>query len=74
VVARALAGSPDLLVLDEPTSHLDDDNAAWVREALDRLPAHVAVVLITHRPALLEGFDTILTVGDGTITGAVVIA
>ncbi|MFM2437759.1 MAG: Lipid export ATP-binding/permease protein MsbA [Actinomycetota bacterium] len=73
-LARALLDDPDLLVLDEPTSHLDDDNAAWVREALDRLPAHVAVVLITHRPALLEGFDTILTVGDGTITGAVVIA
>lgn len=71
-LARALVDEPDLLVLDEPTSHLDDDNAAWVRDALQRLPAHVAVVLITHRPALLEGFDTILTVEDGRITRAAV--
>lgn len=73
-LARALLDDPDLLVLDEPTSHLDDDNAAWVREALDRLPKHVAVVLITHRPAMLEGFDTVLTVDDGRITSATAIA
>ncbi len=71
-LARALLDDPDLLVLDEPTSHLDDDNAAWVRDALDRLPAHVAVVLVTHRPALLEGFDTVLTVEGGQIIGAAV--
>ena len=73
-LARALLDDPDLVVLDEPTSHLDDDNAAWVRDALDRLPAHVSVVLITHRPALLEGFHTVLMVDDGQITGAAVIA
>ena len=66
-IGTGAVDDPDLLVLDEPTSHLDDDNAAWVRDAIDRLPPHVAVVLITHRPALLAGSHTVVTVDAGTI-------
>lgn len=69
-LARALLDDPDLLVLDEPTSHLDDDNAAWIRAALRRLPEHVTVVLVTHRTALIDEFDTVLNVVSGQVKSA----
>lgn len=66
-LARALLDDPGLLVLDEPTSQLDDQNAAWVRAAIERLPAEVAVVFVTHRPQLLEGFARVVRIDQGRV-------
>lgn len=66
-LARALLDEPALLVLDEPTSQLDDENAQWVRSAIVRLPDDVVVVFVTHRPQLLEGFERVLLVRDGQV-------
>ncbi|WP_456851040.1 thiol reductant ABC exporter subunit CydC [Geodermatophilus sp. SYSU D00742] len=41
-----------LLLLDEPTAHLDDDAAARVAAVLDALRGTVTVLLVTHDPAL----------------------
>jgi ABC-type transport system involved in cytochrome bd biosynthesis fused ATPase/permease subunit len=49
-VARALAGGARLLLLDEPTAHLDDVATAQVAAALDGLAATVLVA--THHPTL----------------------
>jgi ABC-type multidrug transport system ATPase subunit len=46
--ARALIGSPALLLLDEPTKSLDADAVVRLWDALDRRP-DVAVVIATHR-------------------------
>jgi putative ABC transport system ATP-binding protein len=51
-VARALAGEPDLILADEPTSDLDADNAAIVRALFDEYrEAGGTLVLATHDPA-----------------------
>lgn len=63
-LARALLDEPALLVLDEPTSQLDDQNAQWVRAAVERLSDDVVVVFVTHRPQLLQGFERVLLVED----------
>jgi putative ABC transport system ATP-binding protein len=53
-VARALAGSPALLVADEPTASLDDDNAAVVAQELSRqADGGGAVLLASHDPRVL---------------------
>jgi putative ABC transport system ATP-binding protein len=53
-VARALAGEPDLLIADEPTSSLDPDSAAAVTAALHELHARGGTVLVaTHDPQLV---------------------
>jgi ABC-type lipoprotein export system ATPase subunit len=61
-VARALAAGTDLLLMDEPTARLDEDNAHAVAGLLRRAArVHgLAVVCATHDPVLIEAADTIL--------------
>jgi thiol reductant ABC exporter CydD subunit len=51
-VARAFVRDAPLLVLDEPTAHLDEDHAAGVGAALERLAHGRTTLLVVHRPAL----------------------
>ncbi|WP_431303654.1 type I secretion system permease/ATPase [Sediminicoccus sp. BL-A-41-H5] len=65
-LARALYGSPRLVVLDEPNSNLDGDSEAALSRALQRLKAQgVTVVLVSHRPALVQEVDKVLVMKDG---------
>ncbi|WP_037044443.1 thiol reductant ABC exporter subunit CydD [Pseudonocardia halophobica] len=45
------AETPPLVLLDEPTAHLDPDNAAAVRRAVGRLVEGRTAVIVTHDPA-----------------------
>jgi putative ABC transport system ATP-binding protein len=58
-IARALAVRPALLLADEPTSRLDEANAAAIAELLGRLAREVgtAVVCATHDPVVLDRAD-----------------
>jgi len=54
-VARAAAGFPDLVLADEPTAHLDPENAAAVTHSLSRLQtAGATVIVVTHSPVHFE--------------------
>jgi ATP-binding cassette subfamily C protein CydD len=65
-IARALLRPAALVVLDEPTAHLDQATEQVVHEALKQLRAQGrAVVLVAHRPALVALADRVFTVADG---------
>lgn len=56
-IARAIIGTPDLLLADEPTGNLDPENAQQVIKILKRLNAvGITVLVATHDEALPEMF------------------
>lgn len=65
-LARALYGSPCLVILDEPNASLDEAGEKALVEALGRLrERQVTTVLITHRPKVLEATTKLLVLKDG---------
>ncbi|MCZ8438209.1 type I secretion system permease/ATPase [Achromobacter xylosoxidans] len=65
-LARALYGTPRLVVLDEPNASLDDAGEQALLDALGRLrEAGATVVLVTHRPKVLAATTHLLLLRDG---------
>ncbi|HUX14313.1 MAG TPA: ATP-binding cassette domain-containing protein, partial [Spirochaetia bacterium] len=72
LVLQALAGSPTLLLLDEPFDGLDESSRAALAGHF-RLLMHsgVHLVLVTHRAdELIEGITHLLVIRDGTVVAA----
>ncbi len=76
VIAIALAGSPGIILADEPTTALDIDSQAEILALLKDVQRHtgVGILFITHDLSLVEGMaDRVAIMKDGIIveTGAV---
>jgi ATP-binding cassette subfamily C protein len=69
-LARALAHSPRVLILDEATAALDKQSEAAVCETVRRLRGEMTLLVISHQPAILETADRIYRLEDGRITRA----
>ena len=70
-LARALLRDASLLILDEPTTNLDDESAGLVADALERLPRVPTMLLITHDEALAERIaDRVVRIAHGRILTA----
>jgi ATP-binding cassette, subfamily C, bacterial CydD len=64
-LARVFLREAPLVILDEPTADLDPASVAIVSQAMRRLGAHRTVLLIAHRPELVEQADVVLRLCDG---------
>jgi len=52
-IARAIIHNPKLIICDEPTGNLDDDNAMIVRNCLNKIATTNAVLIVTHDSRLI---------------------
>jgi ATP-binding cassette subfamily C protein CydD len=64
-----LLGAP-LLLLDEPTAHLDADSEADIIEVIRRAALSATTVLASHSPALLACCDRVITLDRGRVSEA----
>ena len=64
-LARAFVRNAPLVILDEPTADLDRTSAGVVAEAVERLRAGRMVLLIAHRPELVEHADRVVRLDGG---------
>jgi putative ABC transport system ATP-binding protein len=69
-IARALMAEPKLLLVDEPTSMLDQERGHAIVELLaERCRQHrVATLMVTHDESMLTSADTIMHILDGRLT------
>lgn len=66
-IARLLLKSPEIVVLDEATAHLDSESEQAVHQALDRAMAGRTAIVIAHRLSTVRNADEILVVDAGRI-------
>lgn len=66
-LARILVAPRPLVILDEPTEHLDSPTADALMATILATMTDTALVVITHRLAGIEDFDRIIVLEDGAV-------
>lgn len=67
-IARLFLQARDVLILDEPTEHLDAATAAGIEATLERLVRDRSRILITHRVTGIPADEQVIVLQDGRIT------
>jgi ATP-binding cassette subfamily C protein LapB len=66
-LARAILLDPPLLVLDEPTSSMDNRTEQRIKDRLQEIMKGKSLILITHRASMLQLVDRIVVIDNGNI-------
>jgi ABC-type lipoprotein export system ATPase subunit len=69
-IARALANDPALILADEPTGNLDDDNARNIAELLSRTCRErgKTLIVVTHDRQMIRPVDRVFNMRAGSLT------
>jgi ATP-binding cassette subfamily B protein len=66
-IARVILKDPQILILDEATSHLDAESEALIQEALERVMKGRTSLVIAHRLSTILSADRILVFDEGRL-------
>jgi ABC-type transport system involved in cytochrome bd biosynthesis fused ATPase/permease subunit len=69
-LARTFLKRAPLLLLDEPTAHLDATSESGIIEVVRRLARNATTVVASHSPALLAACDRVITLDRGRLIDA----
>lgn len=70
LIARALAGDPDILILDDSSSALDYKTDLSLRRAIAEIGGDTTVIVVAQRISSVMNSDLILVLDEGEIIGA----
>jgi len=67
-IARAIYGSPKLIVMDEPNSNLDEEGLNLLNNIILELKNDgVTVIIMTHKRGILKNIDNLLIIKEGNL-------
>lgn len=66
-IVRTILQNPDIIVMDEPTSAIDEGTKQTVHKLLSAMMVKKTVVMVTHDPFLVKFADRIIEISDGAI-------
>lgn len=66
-LARALLFNPPILILDEPTSNMDNSSEVAVRKRLKKITKNCTLLLITHKMSMIELADRVIVLDRGKL-------
>ncbi|MBF4322808.1 type I secretion system permease/ATPase, partial [Vibrio anguillarum] len=66
-IARALLGRPPVLLLDEPTSAMDNRSEMHIKHQLSQLTPSETLILITHKTSMLDVVDRVIVMEKGCV-------
>jgi ABC-type transport system involved in cytochrome bd biosynthesis fused ATPase/permease subunit len=69
-LARTFLGHAPLVLLDEPTAHLDGASESAITEIIATLSQSATTIVASHSPALLAICDRVITLDRGQLIGA----
>lgn len=66
-IARAMLGRPPVLLMDEPTSAMDNRTEQYIKQQLSSLRRDETLILNTHKTGMLDVVDRIIVVEQGSV-------
>ncbi|UUM31889.1 type I secretion system permease/ATPase [Vibrio japonicus] len=66
-IARAILGRPPVLLMDEPTSAMDNRSEMHIKQQLAQLKSSETLILITHKTSMLDVVDRVIVMEKGCV-------